>query len=108
MPGIQTLTRTRITGEVLNIRFENSENGFAVINVLGADGKKFAVKGPLAGVTHGQLIEAEGYFEDHPEFGRQFSAESYRIVPPATTDGIARFLRHSIQGIGPKTAAATG
>ena len=106
MPGIQTLTRTRITGEVLNIRFENSENGFAVINFLGADGKKFAVKGPLAGVTHGQFIEAEGYFEDHPEFGRQFSAESYRIVPPATTDGIARFLRHSIQGIGPKTAAA--
>ena len=51
-------------------------------------------------------MECDGYFENHPEFGRQFKIDSFRIVPPSTADGIARFLRHSIPGIGPKTAAA--
>ncbi len=88
------------------MRFENPENGFAVVTFLSADGTKFAAIGPLAGMTRGQFIEADGYFEDHPEFGRQFRIDSYKIVPPATTEGIARFLRHSIPGIGPKTAAA--
>jgi exodeoxyribonuclease V alpha subunit len=106
MPELQSLTKTRITGEILNMRFENPENGFAVLTFLSADGTKFAVIGPLAGMTRGQLIEADGYFEDHPEFGRQFRIDSYKIVPPVTTDGIARFLRHSIPGIGPKRRLA--
>lgn len=106
MPELQSLTKTRISGEILNMRFENPENGFAVVTFLAADNTKFAAIGPLAGMTRGQFIEADGYFEDHPEFGRQFRIDSYRIVPPVTTDGIARFLRHSIPGIGPKTAAA--
>ena len=83
MSGIQTLTKTRITGEVTAIRFENSENGFAVISFLCTDGSKLAVKGPLAGVSKGQSLEADGYFENHPDFGRQFRAESYRIIPPS-------------------------
>ena len=106
MPELQSLTKTRISGEILNMRFENPENGFAVVTFLAADNTKFAAIGPLAGMTRGQFIEADGYFEDHPEVGRQFRIDSYRIVPPVTTDGIARFLRHSIPGIGPKTAAA--
>ncbi|MBE6364527.1 MAG: ATP-dependent RecD-like DNA helicase [Lentisphaerae bacterium] len=106
MPELQHLTKTRISGEIVSVRFENPENGFAVVKFLAADGTKFPVIGPLAGMTAGQFIEADGYFEDHPEFGKQFRVDSYRIVPPVTAEGIARFLRHSIPGIGPKTAAA--
>ena len=72
MPAIQTLTRTRITGEVENIRFENPENGFAVITFHAADGSRFAAKGIFNNLTRGQFLEADGYFEDHPDEYRGF------------------------------------
>ncbi|MBR7131317.1 MAG: ATP-dependent RecD-like DNA helicase [Lentisphaeria bacterium] len=106
MPGLQTLTKTRITGEIMKIRFENPETGFAVVNFQSADDTRFVVVGSLAGLSAGVFIEADGTFENHPDFGRQFRVEEFRLIPPATTDGIARFLRHAIPGIGPKTAAA--
>lgn len=106
MPELQTLTKTRITGEIFRVRFENPSTGFALVTFQTSDGMKFAAKGLMAGITCGQFVEAEGYFENHPEFGRQFRVESWRPVTPATKEGIARFLRHAIPGIGPKTAAA--
>ena len=106
MPELQTLTRTRITGEILRIRFENPANGFVLVTFRSTDGSKYTVKGVMPGISHGQFIEADGYFENHPEFGRQFRVESWNPATPATKEGIASFLRHAIPGIGPKTAAA--
>ncbi len=106
MPDIQKLTRTRINAEIISIRYENPENGFAVVTLLCSDGLKIAAKGTLNSPQCGQNIEADGYFEKHPEFGLQFRVESCRLVLPTTVSGIARFLQHAIPGIGPKTAAA--
>ncbi len=106
MPDIQKLTRTRINAEIISIRYENPENGFAVVSLLCSDGLKIAAKGTINSPVCGQNIEAEGYFEKHPEFGLQFRIESCRPVPPSTVEGVARFLKHAIPGIGPKTAAA--
>ena len=106
MPEIQSLTKTRITGEIVRVRFENPENGFKVAIFRAGDGTKFPITGIMPGISAAQFIEADGYFEDHREFGRQFKVDSFRVIPPATTEGIARFLRHAINGIGPKTAAA--
>ena len=106
MPGLQTLTKTRLTGEVTRVRFSNPDTGFAVFTLLTGEGEKFPVKGEVPGIRPGISLEIEGYFENHPEFGRQFRAESCRIVPPATTGGIIRFLQHTLPGVGAKTAAA--
>lgn len=106
MPEIQSLTKTRITGEIVRVRFENPENGFKVAIFRAGDGTKFPITGIMPGISAAQFIEADGYFEEHREFGRQFKVDSFRVIPPATTEGIARFLRHAIDGIGPKTAAA--
>ena len=106
MPEIQMLTRTRINAEIINIRYENPENGFAVVTLLCADETRICAKGAIPSPVCGQNIETEGYFEKHPEFGLQFSVDKCRLVPPATKSGIARFLAHAIPGIGPKTAAA--
>ena len=106
MPEIQMLTRTRINAEIINIRYENPENGFAVVTLLCADETRICAKGSIPAPVCGQNIEAEGYFEKHPDFGLQFRVDKCRLVPPATRSGIARFLAHAIPGIGPKTAAA--
>lgn len=106
MPEIQKLTRTRLNAEIVNVRYENPENGFAVVTLLCDDGTRIAGKGSLPSPRPGQNIEADGYFEKHPEFGLQFRIESCRPVPPSTVEGITRFLQHAIPGIGPKTAAA--
>lgn len=106
MPEYQSLTKVRLNAEIIRIKFSNPENGFSVVTLLGSDGKKFTAKGMLGPLGCGQHIEAEGYFEDHPDFGRQFRIDSCKAVPPATEEGIIRFLRYSVPGIGPKTANA--
>jgi len=106
MPTIQQLTRTRISGEISAIRFENQENGFAVVTVLCADNAKIIACGEIPGCAVGVCIEADGYFEVHPTFGYQFRISECKIVPPSTTAGIERFLQYYVAGIGPKTAAA--
>ncbi|MCI5779136.1 MAG: ATP-dependent RecD-like DNA helicase [Lentisphaeria bacterium] len=106
MPEIQLLTRTRLTAEIFSVRFENPDNGFAVVTLRCADGTKLAATGNIPGPAAGQTIEAEGYYEKHPEYGLQFRVEQCRTVPPSTRDGVIRYLRHTVNGIGPKTAAA--
>src|SRR5690606_1257406 len=41
----------------------------------------------------------------HPSYGRQFTVESYEVLPPVTRQGIQRYLGSGlIKGIGPVTA----
>ena len=48
MPELQTLTKTRITGEIFRVRFENPSTGFALVTFQTSDGMKFAAKGLMA------------------------------------------------------------
>ena len=100
----QHLTRTKICGEVVHIRFENSITGFAVITLDSDDGKRHTVCGNLAGVNVGGIIEAVGYFETDGKFGPQFRAEIFHPILPTTAEGIKKYLISGIDGIGPKTA----
>ena len=101
---IQQSEKQRICGEVVHVRFENSNTGFAVITLNADDGRQHTVCGNLAGLSIGNLIEADGYFENNGKFGIQFKAEIFRPILPATTDGIERYLVAAISGIGAKTA----
>ena len=98
------LNNIRICGEVVHIRFENSNTGFAVITLDTDDGKRLTVCGNLAGVNVGGIIEADGHFEQDEKFGLQFRAEIFRPILPSTAEGIKRYLISVISGIGPKTA----
>ena len=105
MNNQQELTLARLRGEIRRVVFENEDTQFAVLKVVDDSGLEHAATGPMAGLTAGQYLEMEGYWERHPEFGRQFRAESYRIRLPSTADGIKRFLSGgAIPGIGKKTA----
>ena len=106
MPQVQSLTRTRISGEIVKIKFEDPKDGFAVLDILCDDGRKVTVCGNVPFCAEGRCIEADGYFEKHATFGLQFKMESCRSVLPVSARGIERYLRYLIPGIGEKTAAA--
>ena len=96
--------KTKICGEVVHIRFENQDSGFAVITLNTDDAKQHVVCGNLAGLSLGSMIEAEGFFENNGKFGPQFRAEFFRPILPTTAEGIERYLVAVISGIGAKTA----
>ncbi len=53
----------------------------------------------------GESIEAEGEWTDHPRFGRQFKVRTYRVLLPATLQGIEDYLATgNIRGIGQELA----
>lgn len=105
MSEVQTLTRTRLRGEIRRTVFENKETNFAVLKIADDSGIEHTAVGSLSGLISGQYLEMEGYWERHSDFGRQFKVDSYQIKLPSSAEGIKRFLSSgAIPGIGKKTA----
>ena len=99
------LTELTLSGQVDKVIFQNEENGFQVILVRDPQGVCHFACGNLAGVCAGQGVELKGHWENHPEHGRRFRAESCVFSLPVTLDGIEKFLASGvIKGIGEKYA----
>ncbi|MGN0867305.1 MAG: helix-hairpin-helix domain-containing protein, partial [Oligosphaeraceae bacterium] len=107
-PGSPLPEETRLAGEVLRVIFANSENGYGVVVVARANGPGEAiVAGNLAGAMPGAELQAEGYWQDHPRFGRRFQATSTHFAPPASDLGIQRYLASGcLPGVNEITAQA--
>jgi exodeoxyribonuclease V alpha subunit len=95
-----------LTGVIERVTFHNPENGFAVLRVQ-ARGRRglITVVGALASATPGEHIEAVGEWAYDPAHGEQFKAAHLRCVPPATVEGIEKYLGSGlVKGIGPHYA----
>ena len=93
-----------IAGTIENIIYRNSENGYTVLslreerNIVTVSGKF-----PIVGV--GEILELEGDYKIHPEYGRQFVAESVKVNSPVDENAIAKYLSCGlISGVGEVTA----
>ncbi len=106
MSEVQPLTRTVLRGEIQRVIYESDDGEFAILKLQDENGIDHVVRGSLGGLAPGQHLEADGYWERHPEFGPRFRAENFRLTLPSTPEGIKRFLVGAIPGIGRKTAAA--
>lgn len=95
----------QLQGTLENVIYQSGDGGFCVLRVKTAAG--------LATVTYkgmapymGENIAMEGEWCEHVRFGRQFRADTLRVVKPSTTDGIERFLASgAVKGIGRTMAA---
>ena len=97
----------KITGEITRVLFVNPDNQYSVLHIHTPDRKTETVCGTNYGCKEGEYIEAVGRWVEHPEYGRQFKADSISAVLPESTLGLKRFLASGIiPGIGGKTAAA--
>ena len=70
-----------INGYIEHIVFQNSENGYTVMNLM-ADGEEVTCVGVCKGLTQGENIAAQGEFVEHPVYGRQFKLSSFQVVAP--------------------------
>lgn len=95
-----------ITGTIERVTFHNPENGFVVLRaqVTGQRGPVVVV-GQTPRAIAGEFIEADGAWQDDPEHGLQFKAETLRTTPPSTVEGIEKYLGSGlVKGIGPQYA----
>lgn len=95
----------QLQGTVENVIYESSDGQFCVLRVKTPAGLITVTYRGMAPYM-GENIALEGDWCEHARFGRQFKAETLRVVKPSTTDGIERFLASgAVKGIGRTMAA---
>lgn len=95
----------QLQGTVENVIYESNDGQFCVLRVKTPAGLITVTYRGMAPYM-GENIALEGDWCEHARFGRQFKAETLRVVKPSTTDGIERFLASgAVKGIGRTMAA---
>jgi exodeoxyribonuclease V alpha subunit len=89
-----------VRGVVEDLVYSNEETGYSVVR-LAAGGETITAVGSMVSPVPGELLRLEGEWRTHPRFGRQFSVSAYEAAPPATAEGIERYLSSGlVPGIG--------
>lgn len=90
----------KIKGYIEHIIYRNTENGYAVFNLV-SGGEEITCVGTLKTLDQGETIEAEGNYTSHPVYGEQFKIERYHIVAPDDAVSMERYLGSgAIKGVG--------
>ncbi len=94
-----------INGYVEHIVFQNSENGYTVLNLV-VEGEEVTCVGMCKGLTQGENIAAQGDYIEHPVYGQQFKIASYKVEAPKDSVSMERYLASgAVKGIGASLAA---
>lgn len=94
-----------ISGYVEHIIYQNPENGYTVMELMGEESGITCV-GSCRGLSEGETIEASGEYTEHPMYGRQFKISTYKTVAPRDRVSMERYLGSgAIKGIGAALAA---
>lgn len=98
-----------LCGVIERITFQNEENGYTVARFQpdkAKNGDVVTVVGALPAMSAGENLELSGWWKSHPTYGKQFQVENYKVLLPATIQGIKKYLGSGlIKGIGPKTSS---
>ena len=96
-----------LTGTVKAIIYRSEDTGFTVLELTNEAGEDMTAIGemPLAGV--GERVELTGQWTEHKTYGRQFRAETFKTLAPATLTALKNYLASGlIKGVGESTAQA--
>ncbi len=104
-----------LRGKIDAVVFSNKQTGYFVLKVRPEEkpdpesSSKFgtvSVKGSFPGIPLGIGMKAtfSGRWEDHPTYGRQFSATVADVIPEKGRHGIIVYLSANVPSIGPITA----
>lgn len=91
-------------GRVIDIIFQNEENGYTVAEVE-SNKDIFTIVGVIPYINIGINLKLQGEWVIHPQFGQQFKVDFSEEIMPDTAAGIEKYLSSGfIKGIGPSTA----
>lgn len=97
----------RLSGVVDRITYHNPDNGWSVLQVLPFDAPatRETVLVHQTRVFAGASMAFEGFWQEHPKYGRQFSATLAEEQKPASAAALEKYIGSGlIKGVGPKTA----
>lgn len=100
-------------GETVTLRGEleaftvRTDDGWGT-GYVRAEGFEFPVNvtGKVLGARPGDALEMQGSWSEHPRFGAQFKIRSTVVAPPATLDGVSKWLASTLPGVGTVRAQA--
>ncbi|MGD9901670.1 MAG: ATP-dependent RecD-like DNA helicase [Spirochaetales bacterium] len=93
-----------LKGSIEEVIYRNEDNGYTVV-LLDCSGEPITAVGKFASANYGEIVELKGDFVKNEKFGEQFKADSVKVLPPNTLEGIEKYLSSGlIKGIGPVTA----
>ena len=92
----------RLSGTVERIVFHSEDSGFSVLRVrVKGSREPVTVTGYVAAVSSGEFVECVGEWINDRTYGMQFKARELTVVPPATTEGIEKYLASGmVKGVG--------
>ena len=93
-----------VTGVVEYITFQNSENGYTVLD-FSSDGEIYTATGNIGELYCGEKVTFTGRWSVHPTFGKQLKVEGCRREMPETAAEMLSYLSSGIiKGVKEKTA----
>jgi exodeoxyribonuclease V alpha subunit len=94
--------------KISGLVFENRSTGFVILRTVpeGKTGLTTFVKGSFPGVsiTVGLKAKFNGKWDEHPTYGKQFSAATCELLPEKGRNGVVTYLASHVPSIGPITA----
>ena len=95
----------QVKGYVEHIIYRNDDNGYTVMNLMNGE-EEIVCVGNFRTIDLGETLEVFGNYTEHPMYGMQLKAESYRVVEPDDEAGMERYLASgAIKGIGAALAS---
>ncbi|MBP5188449.1 MAG: hypothetical protein J6Z50_04890, partial [Fibrobacterales bacterium] len=98
----------RFVCEILGTRYRQERSGWSVLTVrLKGEKRKVAAVGVFPPLENGEWAELEGEWTEHPQYGPQIKASSFKPADAQGGAGIVRFFASgNFRGIGPGRAKA--
>lgn len=94
-----------VKGSVEYVIHRSPDSGYTVLE-LSDEGGPITVVGIMPELSPGEVIQVEGDFVTHPQYGPQLRAEHVSFCRPEDERAMARYLASgAIKGIGPQLAA---
>ncbi|MBO5060404.1 MAG: ATP-dependent RecD-like DNA helicase [Clostridia bacterium] len=94
-----------IMGKVLEIIYQNADNGYTVCEIDSSTDGLFTATGYMPYLGEGENISITGTWVNHPEYGEQFRISYYETILPTDEQSIIDYLSSGvIYGIRSATA----
>jgi exodeoxyribonuclease V alpha subunit len=94
----------RLRAEVMALRWQAPEGGFAVVAAVTDAGEEVTLTGTLDHVHEGELLELDGAWRRHPKHGWRFEVHAARSLGPVSDAALLNLLA-GVRHVGPSGAA---